>query len=389
MLNMNPVVRVNVSIGASSTVSSVFDIGAILTSEAGTTDSLDATSRFVTYSSLEELNNGVSGEKPAYGATTDTYKAAAKYFGVSPAPRRLVVIFFNTANGSTETPITALADAIDKGAEFYGLYYIPKSGETAANIKTYILGLVSALESQERGVLFYGISGVVATAIGNDSVPKALYDLGMDAKRAVCMYCASSLDDAAGLMGVAMGYAITASSAPFALCYKGISTATANNLSQSEVDAIKEVNANVFISRKKGEVKIENGATASGLRYDEVLYIDMIVKEIQEALYDTIANNPTKLPPADSTTALFIGEIYRVLENYYNIGVLAENVWRGISVGSIATGDVVGHGYYAYADSFDKQNVEDRAAHKAMPISVIICLSGSVESVVINLDVQT
>lgn len=389
MLNMNPVVRVNVSIGASSTVSSVFDIGAILTSEAGTTDPLDATSRFVTYTSLEEMTNGVSGEKPAYGATTDTYKAAAKYFGVSPTPKYLVVIYFNAGTGSTETPVTALADAINKGVEFYGLYYIPKSEETAANIKTYILGLVSALAAQERGVLFYGITGVIATAIGSDSVTKALFDLGMDAKRAVCMYCASELDDAAGLMGVAMGYAINAYSTPFSLCYKGIPTATANNISQSDVDALKAVNANCFISRKKGDVKVENGSTASGLRYDEVLYIDMIVKEIQESLYDTIANSPTKLPLADSTTALFIGEIYRVLENYFNISILAENVWRGAPLGSVVPGDVVGHGYYAYADSFDHQSMEDRAAHKAMPISVIICLSSSVESVVINLDVQT
>lgn len=386
---MNPVVRVNVSIGASSTVSSVFDIGAILTSEAGTTDPLDSTSRFVTYTSLDEMTNGVSGEKPAYGATTDTYKAAAKYFGVSPAPKYLVVIYFNAGTGSTETPVTALADALSKGVEFYGLYYIPKASETAANIKTYILGLVSALEAQERGVLFYGFTGVVSTAVGSDSVAKELFDMGMLAKRAVGMYCASSLDDAAGLMGVAMGYAITAFTTTFALCYKGIPTATANNISQADVDAIKAVNANAFISRKKGEVKIENGTTASGLRYDEVLYIDMIVKEIQESLYDTIANSPTKLPLADSTTALFIGEIYRVLEKYYNISVLAENVWRGAPIGSIVTGDVVGHGYYAFAESFDSQAVEDRAAHKAMPISVIICMSSSVESVVINLDVQT
>gem|GEM_PF-3147785 len=389
MLNMNPVVRVNVSIGASSTVSSVFDIGAILTSEPGTTDPLDATSRFVTYTSLEEMSNGVSGEKPAYGVTTETYKAAAKYFGVSPMPKYLVVIYFNAGSGSAETPVAALADAINKGVEFYGLYYIPKAEETAANIKTHILGLVSALNAQERGVLFYGVTGAVATAIGNDSVPKALADMGMDAKRAVGMYCASELSDAAGLMGVAMGYAINAHATPFALCYKGIPTATANNISQSEVDAIKAVNVNCFISRKKGDVKIENGTTASGLRYDEVLYIDMIVKDIQEAMYDTIANSPTKLPLADSSTALFIGEIYRVLEDYFNIGILAENVWRGTPMGSIASGDVVGHGYYAYADTFDKQSIEDRAAHKAMPISVIICLSGSVESVVINLDVQT
>ena len=387
---MNPVVQVNVSIGASSTVSSVFDIGAILTSEAGTTDALTTTKRFVTYTSLDEMSDGVSGEKPAYGTTSDTYKAAEKYFGVTPAPKRLVVIFYDGTNGTTpETPTTGLADALDKGAEFYGLYFIPKPSETAANIKTYILGIVSALEAQERGVLFYGITGTVSSAVASGTVPKELYDLGMSAKRAVCMYCASSLDDAAGLMGVAMGYGLSAYSTPFALCYKSIATATANSLSQTEVETIKGVNGNVFVSRKKGSTKIENGATASGLRYDEVLYIDMIVKDIQEALYDAIANSEKKLPMSDATTALFIGEIYRILEGYNSIGVLAESVWHGGQIGNVSAGDVIEHGYYAYADPFDAQTSEARAAHKAMPITVLICLTGSVESVVINLDVQT
>jgi hypothetical protein len=43
----------------------------------------------------------------------------------------------------------------------------------------------------------------------------------------------------------------------------------------------------------------------------------------------------------------------------------------------------------AIVDTFDNQTTADRAAHKAMPITVLLCLSGSVESVVINLDVQT
>ena len=387
MLNMNPVVRVNVSIGASSTVSTVFDIGAILTSEAGATDPLSSSNRFVTYSDLDEVLNGLSGSKPAYANTTETYKAAAKYFNVDPAPRSLVVIFFDAGSGSEETPVTALADAIDKGVEFYGLYYIPKPSETTENIKTYTLGLVSALDSLERGVLFCGVTGTVATAFQSGTLPAVLYT--NNAKRAVCMYCTSQTNDAAGLMGVAMGYSLNAAGVPFALCYKGIGSATVNSITQNEVDTVKSVNANVFIARTKGGAKVENGSTSSGLRYDEVLYIDMIVKEIQEGLYDLIANNPTKLPIADSTTSLFIGEIYRILERYYDIGVLAETLWRGNQIGSVAKGDMVGHGYYAYADSFDTQSAADRAAHKAMPITVIICLSGSVESVVINLDVQT
>ena len=393
MLNMNPVVQVNVSIGASSTVSTVFDIGAILTSETGATTPLSKTTRYASYSSLQELVDGVADVKPAFATTTETYKAAAKYFGVTPAPRSLIVIFYDPGDSTASHAVPAegraeaIADAMEKGAEFYGMYYIPLADETDTEKKTNILSIVSVFDALERGILFYGFTGTVSSAIATETIPNDLFVL--KAKRAVCMYCTSDVYDAAGMMGVAMGYSINAKAAPFALCYKGIASAVANDITQEDVNSIKAINANVFVARTKRGAKVENGSTSSGLRYDEMLYVDMIVNEIQNGLYDMIAESPTKLPLTDATTSLFIGEVYRILENYYNIGVLADASWRGRTVGDIAAGDIVSHGYYAYAESFDTQSDADRIAHKAMPITVLICQSGAVESIVINLDVQT
>ena len=41
-----------------------------------------------------------------------------------------------------------------------------------------------------------------------------------------------------------------------------------------------------------------------------------------------------------------------------------------------------------WADSYDTQSEADRAAHKAMPVQVALTLAGSLESVVINVNVQ-
>lgn len=393
MLNINPIVQVDISVGASVTIPTVYDIGAILTSEPGATTPLTKATRFVSYSSIDELENGVASEKPAYASTTETYKAAAKYFGANPAPGSLIVIFADPGDPEAspaveaESPVVAIQDALDKGCEFYGLYYIPLAGISAADAANYAKGIVSALSSIERGVLFVGFTGTVSTAVADGTLPKDLFDIS--ARRAVCMHCASEVHDAAGLMGVAMGYGANASTSPFALCYKEIATATADSISQTEVDAVKAINANVYVARTRAGAKVENGSTSSGLRYDEVLYIDMIANDLQTNLYDMIANSQTKLPLTDSTTAQFLTEIYSILEGYYNIGVLADATWRGSNVAEIENGSLIEHGYYAYADSFDNQSVADRAAHKAMPITIIICLSGSVESIVINLDVQT
>ena len=49
---------------------------------------------------------------------------------------------------------------------------------------------------------------------------------------------------------------------------------------------------------------------------------------------------------------------------------------------------VLENGYALWADSYDSQPDADRQAHKAMPISVALTLAGSLESVVINVNVQ-
>ena len=200
MLNIDPIVRVHVRIGASMASSGVFDRGAILGSSP-VAGYFDTGNRYKEYASLAEMVTD------GFQTTSDEYKAAAKYFGVSPAPDKVVMIFYfanpyqadqavdydpsetydkdayakhtddsvtktyqcNTANTTgtwdpakwdvlpdNELPSSALLDAVDQGAEFYGVYFLPKDGESADNIKSYIAGIAGALEGQNKGVVFYG-----------------------------------------------------------------------------------------------------------------------------------------------------------------------------------------------------------------------------------------
>lgn len=433
MLNIDPVVKVEVNVGTNAASSGVFDIGMILTPTAGTGTPLTKTSRFAAYDSLVEIATGVADTKPAFPNTSDVYKAAQKYFGVDNAPKQVVIVYYetdpdaepydstaayevgdyctnedklwqcNTAiaeGGETwnsahwtevtptdDTPTIALLDAIGKGAQFYAVYYSPKASETDANVKTNLMSLVSAMNSLNRGVLFYGVTGSVSDVVTNGSIMSDMSAAG--SKRAVGMYCTSEVSDAAGLMGTAMGLSHNGENSAFALCYKGIASATANNISQSEINSIKELNGNVFVQRTRGRACIENGATASGLRFDEVLYIDRMVYDIQNGIYNLIANSPTKFPQDDTTSAVFLNELFTILDGYYAIGVLSDAVWRGLPVLGIATGDMIEHGHAELVESYDVQSEADRNAHKAMPITVLICLSGSVETIVITVDVQT
>lgn len=378
MLTMEPVVQVNISVNTNTVSSGVFDVGAIL----GPSSVLSVTNRFKKYVSTDEMiEDGFTAESPEY-------LAAVKYFQNSPAPAAVVVIYYSTASGSDETPASALADAVTKGAEFYGLYYCPAEDAEAAAIKTNIVALVSYLDSQKKGILFYGVTGEVDAVIDSGALFASLSNAQPATRRALGLYCAEDVDDAAALMGTAMGLARQYADGSFALCYKGVPAAVAASITEAEADSIKAVNGNVYVQRTRNSSGVEFGATASGMRFDEVLYLDRIASDLQTALYDLIHNTTAKLPQTDDTTTLLINECSRILERYYGAGVLATAVWRGANIMSVVTGDTIEHGYTCMADSFDTQSDEDRYAHKAMPITILLCLSGAIESVVLNVFVQ-
>lgn len=401
MLNIDPIVDVNIHVGANSVVAGgVFDVGAILTPTAGTANGtgegavLSTTHRFASYSSMAEVANGVLNAAPSFGSETDVYALATKYFGVEPAPSRLVVIYYETAENTTDTPAIALADAIDRGADIYGVYYSPDSGETASATKANLLALASVLNSLETGMLFYGVTGDIGAGSGVLADGAVLVDMaGTSTKRAIGLYCGpaatGNVGDAAGLMGAAMGLSAANAEGAFALSYKSVATATPSDITQTQVDLIKAVNGNVYIRRTRTRAFIENGATASGLRFDEVLYLDRIAYDIQNELYTMIADSDTKLPQEDETTTLFINAVSGILNGYYNNDVLAEAPLRGAAIGGLEPGEIVERGYAVFADSFDTQSESDRAAHKAMPLTIVLCLSGSVETLVVNVYVQT
>ena len=101
-----------------------------------------------------------------------------------------------------------------------------------------------------------------------------------------------------------------------------------------------------------------------------------------------LAENPDKLPQTDDASAQFITAFSSILAGYTARGVLATAPWRGAAVGSLSPGDYLENGFALWADSYDNQSEADRAAHKAVPIQAALTLAGSLESVVINVNVK-
>ena len=373
MLSINTIARVAVNAIRSAGIPTAFDTGLILTPTQSYTES----KRLMSFSSASEAASGLINA----GFTTQdyVYSYALKYFGVSPAPGRLLVSCYPSAGDHIETPAQALEKVLQRTVGFYGVCLAGVSDDNP------ILELEETIRASEHPMmLFIPIPNPPDYAV--DEI-RMMYKLHQKAsQRAVCLY-ANLPSDAAALMGAVMGLQASHLTSSFSMCYQTINGIQPQNLTQTEVDAIQALNGNVYVTRSFTHHLLEKGTTSSGLRIDEVMYLDMIAATLQSEAVALIAENDVRLPQTDDTTAQFINRFATVLRTYTDRGVLATGAWRGANIGPLVNGDTVENGFILWADSYDLQTDADRAAHKAMPISVGLVMAGSVESIVINVNV--
>ena len=370
MLSIETIARVTVNAVRSASQPTSFDTGLLMV-------------RDLNFAAARRLNSVSNSSEAAtlltsfgFDDTTEAYKAAQKYFAASPSPSRLLVFCYP----SSETPVQALDAVLDLTSDFYGVAYMfSLTAEDYLTLHTHISGLDKPM------MLFIPVTGTPASVVAADSLLDQLHSA--NAKRAVVIY-ASVLSDAAAVMGTAMGLQASHAASAFSLCYKTVGGIQPSDLTQSQVDAIEALNGNVYVTRGYSHHLLEKGSTPSGWRYDEVLYLDSIAQDLQNAAVSLLAENPDKLPQTDDASVQFMNAFSSILAGYTSRGVLATAVWRGTAVGSIQPGDYLENGYAMWADSYDNQSEADRAAHKAVPIQVALTLAGSLESVVITVNVR-
>ena len=94
------------------------------------------------------------------------------------------------------------------------------------------------------------------------------------------------------------------------------------------------------------------------------------------------------MPQTDDSTAQFINRFTSILSGYIDWGVLVSGLWRGADTGSLHAGDTVDNGFALWVAPYDNQSDVDRAAHKAVPVQVGLVLAGSIEPIVITVNVM-
>ena len=370
MLSVDSIARVVVNTSGSSNTAKAFDTGLLLVED----DGFMAARRVRTFNSAEAACAQLIAD--GFDDDSEAIECVQSYFSVSPAPNKIMI----SCHPDSETPAEALAAAVNKTSDFYGVAVVD------AMTKAEALALAAYAEtSKVPMVVFLPVTGTPASVVTAGELLPSLK--AADYSRALSLY-GYDTSDAVALMGLAMGLTLSHPDSTFALCYKQIGSLPTSELTEAQVTDIKALNGNVYITRGYSHKLLELGTVASGMRYDEVLYIDMISSDLQNAAVTMLAEAEGKIPQTDDASAQFINRFASILADYAERGVLAPGIWRGENVGPIERGDSLDNGFLLWADSYDTQSDADREAHKAMPIHVAMTLAGSVESVVIYVDVQ-
>ena len=134
MLSVNPIARVIVNAVRSAAAPTAFDTGLLLLKDVNFTDSRRLATVDNATAAIAQLSTW------GFASTSEQYKSAVKYFAASPAPSRLLLSCYPTA----ETLDQALEAVLDITASFYGV------AVGQAEVDTRILGLEEYISSLDR-----------------------------------------------------------------------------------------------------------------------------------------------------------------------------------------------------------------------------------------------
>ena len=191
----------------------------------------------------------------------------------------------------------------------------------------------------------------------------------------------------AGTMGYPMGQMSDLSNSYFTLMFKTFPGVTAESITTAQVANIQDNNGNVYLSRGASRLSVEKGTMFSGAYFDEIIYLDKLVDEIQNNVGDLLYQSP-RVPQTEGGMAQIRTVIAAACDKLVNIGLIQPGQWNGASLLTLNTGDFLSAGYLIMSESIDSQSQGDRDARIAPPIYVCIKLGGAIQSVLITVNVN-
>lgn len=364
-LSLDDIVKVNVSLGPVSRVRTKFDLALIV----GSSNVIDAERRVKTYSSTTDMKlDGWSGEEAEY-------LAAQLYFSQRPKPSKIAI----GVRADLESASEAVASCRKANTEWYSVYVADRKDDLE------IIEVANYIESATpEAIHAYNIYSEDVLNMADDNILDKIDKKGY--KRTIGQH--SSTDHAVmAIIGYAMGANTQTENSAYDLKFKTVAGVKPEKLKETQLAYLKKKNCNTYITRGSVYNMFEEGNMADGTPFDEVLYLDMLINDIQTSVIRKLQNS-SKSPQTEPGMSGIKGSIIEPLEKFRSMGFIAPGVWKGEPILDVKEGDALPRGYMIESDSIDEQSQTDRESRKAPPIYVLVKLAGSIRGLAVNMFVN-
>lgn len=286
------------------------------------------------------------------------------------------------ANGIiAESALAAVVVLDNLPFNFYGLTVASVSKVTADDL---------AIAAYVEGTFhMYGVGTTdpnALSAVTTSDVGYQLMQLGY--KRTLTQFSSSNPYAVCSLFGREFTVNYQGNNTVINLMYKIEPGILAENLTDSQADALIAKRYNFYVNYNNGTAILQNGVMVGPFYIDEVHGTDALSNEIQVNVYNLLYTNPTKIPQTDKGIHQIVNVVEATCAAFVANGLLAPGTWTTSGFGTLNQGDFMPKGYYVYAPPVALQAQADRAARKSPPIQVAAKFAGAVDTVNVAITVN-
>ena len=361
---------VNVTVNVSPTAAANRGFGTLLI--IGDSAVISPTERVRSYSSLP----GVLAD---FIITTPEYLAAQIYFAQIPQPSTLMIGRQDTA----ESPLQAVTACALISTSWYACMFASATMPTPSEA----LAVGSYIEATTPTRVYGVVTNESAALLIPDTTSIAYLMKNAHLSRTVVQY-STNLKAIAAFFGRALTVNFNMNKSTITMMWKQEVLITAETLTESQANALKATNCNVFVNYNNGTAIVQHGTVANGRFFDEVHGLDWLQSTVQNSVYNLFYQSLTKIPQTNAGVGQVISTVTATLDQAVSNGLIAAGQWNSDGFGALLRGDYLKSGYYVYCAPVETQSQADREARICPPIQVAVKMAGAIHSVAIAINVN-
>lgn len=296
-----------------------------------------------------------------------------------------------TGRASTPVPgfaAESLAQCITKIADVSNQWYaaiVCTATPPAMSDHIAAAGIIEGLARKRM----YGITTqdtACLDATRSDDICSQMMALGYN--RTFIQYSSSSPYAVCSMIGRAATVDFNANNTTITLKFKGEPGIVAENLPESQYEALQAKNGNCYTAYNNGVAILEQGVMASGYFFDVIQGTDWYTNYVQTNLFNALVQAPTKIPQTDPGMNILKSVMDASAEQAVTNGLVAPGQWNLPGFGQLAQFDHLDLGYYTYAPPIDKQPQALREKRVSVAFQQALKLAGAVHSVPLAITVN-